>query len=160
MSQVNLGRMIGGGLVAGLIINIAEGVINGAILGQQWKQWQASMGPLNHAPSPGAAMGIWTLIAFAIGILGVWLYAAIRPRYGAGVKTALRAGLFVWILYWPLVQLQHFALGTVPSQILTPGTIGGAIGALLGIVAGAAMYKEKEGSMEDSRPYARAVESR
>ncbi|HSE60477.1 MAG TPA: hypothetical protein VLA99_17380 [Nitrospiraceae bacterium] len=28
----------------------------------------------------------------------LWLYAAIRPRFGAGPKTALYAGLGVWVL--------------------------------------------------------------
>src|SRR5207249_3963498 len=33
---------------------------------------------------------------FLVGIFAVWLYAAIRPRYGAGPKTALCAGAAVW----------------------------------------------------------------
>jgi len=42
--------------------------------------------------------------AFGIGIslanviVVVWLYSAIRPRYGAGPKTALIAGLFLWFI--------------------------------------------------------------
>jgi hypothetical protein len=36
------------------------------------------------------------LWGFAAGFLVVWLYAAIRPRLGAGPKTALCAGLFCW----------------------------------------------------------------
>ena len=142
MRKINFGRMLAGGLVAGVIINIAEGLINGLFLGSEWKQWALSKGPLNQAPSQATAMGIWTLVAFALGILGVWLYAAIRPRYGAGPKTAIRAGLFLWVIYWLLVALQHLALGTVPSHLLWLGTWGGLIGELIAMLAGAAIYKE------------------
>ena len=30
-------------------------------------------------------------------LLLAWVYAAMRPRYGAGAKTALRAALAVWL---------------------------------------------------------------
>jgi len=35
MGKINLGRVILGGLVAGVIINVAEGVLNGVILQSQ-----------------------------------------------------------------------------------------------------------------------------
>ena len=34
----------------------------------------------------------------ALGVATVWLYAAIRPRFGPGPKTAICAGLVVWAL--------------------------------------------------------------
>ena len=36
------------------------------------------------------------IIAGRIVRAAVWLYAAIRPRYGAGVGTAVRAGVANW----------------------------------------------------------------
>ena len=44
----------------------------------------------------GSAIGGFVFFAFLLGIVTVWLYAAIRPRFGAGAKTAVIAGLFVW----------------------------------------------------------------
>jgi hypothetical protein len=40
----------------------------------------------------------FNLIGLAYGILMVWLYVAIRPRYGAGPKTAALAGLAAWAI--------------------------------------------------------------
>ena len=51
-------------------------------------------------------------------------------------------GLVLWILYWPLVTVQHTALGTVPLNMEIIGDIGGLVGAMLGVFAGAAIYKE------------------
>jgi hypothetical protein len=94
MGKINLGRVILGGLVAGLIINVFEGVMNGVIMADQWADVMAS---LNRPTTPSIktiiALNVW---GFALGIITVWLYAAIRPRFGPGPKTALCAGLFVW----------------------------------------------------------------
>ena len=58
------------------------------------------------------ALNVWGL---AVGILTVWLFAAIRPRHSAGPKTAISAGLAVWAL--------AFALATaVPGQIYVQTT--------------------------------------
>jgi hypothetical protein len=142
MGKMNIGRLIAGGLVAGVIINIAEGVTNGAILGQQWKNWAAKMAPVTQQPTNAQAMTLWTILAFALGFIAIWMYAAVRTRFGPGPKTAIIVGLVLWILYWPLVTVQHTALGTVPLNIEIIGDIGGLVGVILGVFAGAAIYKE------------------
>jgi hypothetical protein len=48
--------------------------------------------------NPGlCAAWSFVLWGFLVGIFAVWLYAAIRPRYGDGPKTALCAGAVVWV---------------------------------------------------------------
>ena len=142
MGKMNIGRIILGGIVAGIVFNIVEGVTNGVLLGQQWKDWGARLAPVTQQPSNSTGMVFWTVLAFLLGIVAVWLYAAIRPRFGAGAKTACIAGFVVWIIYWPLVNLQHMALGIIPMNMLVIGDVGGLVGALLGTIAGAAIYKE------------------
>jgi hypothetical protein len=142
MGKINVGRLIVGGLIAGVIMNVVEGVTNGAVLGQQWKDWAAKVAPVTDPPTPSQAMLFWTILGFALGLVAVWMYAAVRPRLGAGPKTAIIVGFVLWIIYWPLVALQHGALGTVPSGLLVMGSIGGLVAALGGTLAGAAIYKE------------------
>jgi hypothetical protein len=94
MGRINLGRVILGGLVAGIVINVFEGLLNGVLLSSQWGEVMKS---LNRSATPSVktiiALNVW---GFAVGILMVWLYAAIRPRFGAGPKTAICAGLIMW----------------------------------------------------------------
>lgn len=46
-----------------------------------------------------AGMMIWYFTSgFILGISGVALYAAFRPRCGAGPRTALWAGFTIWFL--------------------------------------------------------------
>lgn len=136
------GRLILGGLVAGLIINVVEGVTNGAILGDQWKEWASRTAAILQQPSQAAGMVIWTVLAFAIGLAGLWLYAAIRPRYGPGPRTALYAALFLWLTFWVFTALQSLALGTIPHRFLAIGLIGGLVAAVAGMLAGCAIYRE------------------
>jgi hypothetical protein len=147
---MNKGRLVAGGLVAGVIINVAEGVINGGILGQAWKEWAAKTAAINQQPSPGTGMMIWTIMALALGFLGVWLYAAIRPRYGAGPRTALLTAFFLWLTFWVLAALQNMALGTVPIHLVMVGTFGGLIGVIAAMLAGAAIYKEDRSPVDVS----------
>ena len=83
--------MILGGLAAGLIINVIESVLNGVILA---KDMEAAISALGRQMG-GGALAMFIAWGFLVGIFAVWLYAAIRPRYGAGPKTAACAGAAV-----------------------------------------------------------------
>lgn len=59
-------------------------------------------------------LGSFSLNAVA-GIWAVWLYAAIRPRYGAGTKTAAIAG-FSWWLIATIATCQWADIGFIPLR--------------------------------------------
>ena len=54
--------------------------------------------------------------SFVVGILLVWIYAAIRPRFGAGMRTATKAGLVVWAFGF------LFYLDWLYVNLMTPAT--------------------------------------
>jgi len=96
MAKINLARVILGGIVAGIVIDLFEGILNGVLLQPQWVEVMTGLGKSSTMSVPQiVAFNVWGLAA---GILLVWLYAAIRTRFGAGPKTALLAGLAVWFL--------------------------------------------------------------
>jgi len=80
---------------------------------------------------------------FAVGIWTMWLYAAIRPRYGPGPKTAAMAGVALWVIaalaavLWVSSGLTTISLGAllVPLVAALPTII-------VGTLAGAWLYKE------------------
>ncbi len=79
-----------------------------------------------------------------LGIAAVWIYAAIRPRYGAGPYTALRAGLIGWALAVFLANLSMYPMGLFPARLIVITTIVALIEIIVGTVVGAWVYKEKE----------------
>ncbi len=73
----------------------------------------------------------------------VWLYAAIRPRYGAGPKTAVWAGLAVWVAGVLLPNAVFMgAAGLFPASLTVMTTAAGIVELVVATLAGAALYKE------------------
>jgi hypothetical protein len=139
MAGINVGRVIVGGLVAGLVMNVVDGVTNGAILGARWEVEAKRLG-IDMSQQSQALAG-WVTFDFLCGIVLVWLYASIRPRYGPGAKTAVIAGLALWFIThlafaaWVFTGL--YSLGVVAAS-----TLGGLVAGVAGALAGCALYKE------------------
>jgi len=73
----------------------------------------------------------------------IWVYAAIRPRFGAGVGTAIIAGVAVWVVGSLIPNVSFMWVGGLFTKHLTAFTTAGALGEIvIGAVAGAALYKE------------------
>jgi len=142
MTHINHSRVVLGGIVAAIVLFIVSGIVNGAILGSAWQAWFDAMGSLNHAPAASTGMVIWAVVSLVFGLTGVWIYAGIRPRYGAGWKTALLAGFMLWLAGWLAPALGQVALGAIPTHVTVVGAAGGLVGALLAVLAGAFIYKE------------------
>lgn len=139
MSSINTGRVLIGGIVAGLVINVGEFVLNMLILGDEMT---ASMAKLNLPPVGGQAIGIFVALAFALGIAMIWLYAAIRPRYSPGPKTALCAGSAVWFFAYVYPSIGSAVMGFFPVRLIAIGVAWGLAEVLIAAAAGAYFYKE------------------
>lgn len=140
MGRINLSRVIVGGLVAGLVIDICEGVLNGMVLADRWG---AVMTSLNRPATPSVktmiALNVW---GFAAGILTVWIYAALRPRFGSGPKTAMIAGLTMWAAAFALATAVPVFLHIYPVNLALTSIGVEIIEMLAAATAGAYFYKE------------------
>ena len=136
---MNYARIILGGLVAGLILNIGEFLLNDVILGAQMK---AEFARLN-LPDPGTTfMSVAVGITFALGILLVMLYAMIRPRSGPGPKTAICAASVVWFVNCLYCGIIYTLLLGFPMQFYVIGLVWCFIEYTVAAIAGAWLYKE------------------
>jgi MFS family permease len=141
MGQINIGRVILGGLVAGIVINVFELILNLYVLADQARQAMQRLN-LSAEFSVNQILG-FNVLGFATGILIVGLYAAIRPRYGAGPKTAMGAGFMVWLIGY-LVPNAGFALmGLFPVSLIVIALCVGVAETVLAGLAGAYLYKEE-----------------
>ncbi|HEY7530738.1 MAG TPA: hypothetical protein VIC56_08695 [Gemmatimonadota bacterium] len=140
MGSINWGRVILGGLVAGLIVNIAEIILNVLVLPGAFEAAMQERGIPYEESSQQIA--IWILWAFLFGIAAVWLYAAIRPRFGPGPGTALKAGFAAWFLASFLSTIAMLNMGLFPTNLLAIGFVWGLVEMLLATLAGAWVYRE------------------
>ena len=139
MGQINMGRVVLGGLLAGLVINIGEFVLNEPILGAQWVTAMEAMG--RSAPG-GSAIATFVVGGFILGIAMIWTYAAIRPRQGAGVKTAVCAGLLVWFFAYLYPSSGFLVMKLFPANLIVTSVMWGFFELPIAAVIGAWLYKE------------------
>jgi len=139
VKKVNLARIILGGILAGTIINISEWVLHDVVMREEFRSHLGSLGRTN--PEDVATVVWWNVWGYILGFTAVWLYAAIRPRYGPGVATALRAGFAAWILSCVLMTITMANLRLFPFMPMA--FLWSLFGDLIGTVAGAAVYKEE-----------------
>jgi hypothetical protein len=142
IGRINVSRLILGGVVAGVVLNIITGLANACILNGDFQNWANGMGNHLHPPAQPIQVSFWVVMCLMDGLVGVWIYAGMRPRLGAGPKTALLAGLLVWTAGRLCVALDMFALGVFPWQLLAGQSVLGLMAILPGVLAGAWVYKE------------------
>jgi len=136
---INGTRVLVGGLAAGVVQNIIAIVGYGLLLGPRVQAEAVAVAPALQGRGMSApAIAANVTSSFVIGILLVWLYAAMRPRFGAGARTAAYAAIVVWIcgllfhLDWLVVGMMSassFVLATLLAlfQVLVAAYVGGMI---------------------------------
>jgi len=142
MTNFNIGRWILGGLIAGIISDALGFLVDGVWLAQRWSDGMAALGHTDFSQN----QWIWFNIAGLVtGMAAIWVYAAIRPRFGAGVMTAIYAGLAVWVIG---ILVPNFTFMVAAGLFRGQGhlsiytTLGGLVEMVVGTVAGAALYNE------------------
>lgn len=142
MSKINVGKVLLGGLVAGIVLNIGEATLNAGILANEMKQEFTKL----NLPDPTSNTTFLirvTGITFFLGIAIVYLYAAIRPRFGAGWKTAACAGVLAWFFVYLYAGYIYVATGMVSMKLYLIGLVWGIVEYAIGAIAGAYFYKEE-----------------
>jgi len=139
---MNWGRIIGGGLLAGLLMNIGEFVLHTQVLAQDTLDLYTRLN-MKPVEDPMAIMQL-VLVTFGLGIATVWTYAAIRPRYGAGPGTAVCAGLAIWFVAYvnASVYLHSGYQNIFTAKLAWLPAAWGLVEVPLAAVAGAWLYKE------------------
>lgn len=138
MKGINFGRVILGGLLAGVVNNVFGYLINDVILKADHEAAFKALG--KTMPEGGSTLISWIIMGFAFGVAAVWLYAAIRPRYGAGPGTAVRAGVAIWFFSSVYMAIVVVNLGVLPFSALQLCLE--LIAGVIATVVGAWLYRE------------------
>ena len=140
MGKINLGRVIMGGIVAGIIIDIVEYVLNAIVLADRW---QAVTTAHNLVPVGTNAIIVFNLLGLVTGIAAVWTYAAIRPRLGEGPGTAFSAALLIWVVGYLIPDAYNAVVGLFPHSLTLILVVVGLVEIVVATLAGAYIYKEE-----------------
>ncbi len=144
MSGINTGRVILGGLLAGLVLNIGEFILNMFVLDEE--RMTELYSAMNLNPPGGSAIAIFVVFGFVIGITTVWVYAAARPRLGPGPKSAAIVAIPIWIVGFLLPNVGYVVQGMFPTNLAILGAVWGLVEMIAAATAGAWLYTEGEPS--------------
>jgi len=139
MSGINLVRVLIGGIVAGVVAIAGDYLVNQVILVEDGTQLVQR---LNLDREQVEASGTtWMIVDVLYGILLVFAYAAMRPRFGPGPRTAIISALTLYLAI-TVVLMGFMSMGMfVPDAFMRSAGLQLVI-ALAASLAGAAVYKE------------------
>lgn len=98
--NINRQKLLVAGLAAGVVLNIIDWLANGVILADRMQADANAFKPgLGDAMAAmgGGQIAVYVFFDFVVGFLIAWTYAAIRPRFGPGPRTALYVGLLFYV---------------------------------------------------------------
>lgn len=138
---MNIKKVVIGGIVAGVVLNAIDFISNYALGARMKAETDAFKPGLSDQMASGSSILSYVIMDFALGIALVWTYAAIRPRFGPGPRTAT----FTALLFWLLALI--FYSGYRQMGMMSPGlwwtmAFVGLVNFWLGSWAGAKVYSE------------------
>jgi len=139
---INTQKVLIGGIAAGVVMNVIDFVSNTYILGARMKAESDAFKPgISDQMMSGSAIASYIVMDFVLGILLVWTYAAIRPRFGPGIKTAFYAALLFWVLV-AISMSGYLHMGMMSAGLWWSFAFIGLVNFLLSAWVGARLYSE------------------
>jgi hypothetical protein len=140
---MNTSRVVLAGLLAGLVLNAGEAALHGAVLAAATVDAMAAL--RLEAVSSGTGLAMLIGITFVQGILGLWLYALLLPRWKTRTATAVVAGLALWVLsaVYAAIYLGAGLPNVMPDAVVWWPVAWGFVEYPLAIFVGALVYRER-----------------
>jgi hypothetical protein len=142
VGKTNWTRVLIGGLIAGVVANVLWFAVWGLLIRPSLSAALEALGrPLQETVSAAVLMVVFN---FVVMILVIWLYAAIRPRYGAGPRTAALAGLAAGILIGVFPDIGWgMTLRLIPARVWATDAVASLVVIVIATLLGAWAYKEQ-----------------
>ena len=136
---MNVGRVLLGGLIAGIVANAGDYVINMYLMTEEATAMVQRLN-LSMAAVEGSLV-TWIVVDFIWGLLLVFTYAGFRPRFGPGPRTAIIAGVTIWLAVCA-VFAGLMSMGIYTQQAYLKSSVLTLANTLLASLAGAYFYRE------------------
>lgn len=140
MGKINIGRVLLGTLAAGIFYFIADGLIHGAVLAGEYLSAFKNLN-LEVKEDP-AGYGYFALFDLGKAFVAVMIYALARPRLGAGVRTAIWAGVLAWLACEVVPGIAEMPFPFFPKWYHVKLMALELVPMVLGAILGAWIYRE------------------
>jgi len=139
LSGINFLRVLIGGIVAAIVLNAGDYLINGVLLVDDGTQLVQRLG-LDPARAE-ASMTTWIVVDVVYGILLVFAYAAMRPRFGPGPRTAVISALTLYLAI-TVILVGFMSMGIFVQDAFMRSAALQLVVTLAASISGAVVYKE------------------
>lgn len=145
-TNMNRTKLLAGSLAAGVVLNVIDWFSNVVVFSERMQAdanaFKPGLGDQMMA-MPGSQIGMYVFFDFVIGFLLVWTYAAIRPRFGPGVRTALYVALPFFV--FGMILTHGFKdMGIMSDGLWWSYSLLWLVNLVLASIVGAWVYSEKE----------------
>ena len=138
---INTGKVITGGLLAGVVYNIFDMLWNFTVLRADGLAMAARLN-LNPAVVTDVSYQIpWVVIDFVLGLLTIFIYAGFRPRFGSGPTTAVIAGFMPWVVI-ASIFCGFASMGILTEAMAIKASLLAIVNVVVGSISGAWAYTE------------------
>jgi hypothetical protein len=144
MNDVNWTRFTVGVLIAAAILLVSDSILHQRVV---TSLWHAVYDNLGAAPPDHSGSGIiwFALYETGRGFLAMFLYVLLRPRLGAGVRTAAWAGLVTWSAFSLAGPAQLVPIGFSGATLWASIAAWQLVFTIIAAIAGAAIYRSSRG---------------
>ena len=140
MGQINWNRVLLGGLVWWVVYNVL-GAAAWFLFNQS--EWQAAFHALGRSFPTDVGFHVFFIVATLVtGIFMIWFYAAIRPRYGPGPRTAMCAALALWLVGMALPMVAWCLALLFPPRLTVLTLATNLVAMVVATLVGAWQYQE------------------
>jgi hypothetical protein len=139
MLGINVKRWFVGGIAAGAVMWVVEGVSSLLYMEGVEAALQA------HGLEMEMSASVWLMtivVSLLAGLTLVFFYAACRPRFGAGPRTAVTVAVALWVGGYLLSLLGYSMVGLYPGAILVQWGAVGLVEMILASLVGGWLYRE------------------
>jgi hypothetical protein len=134
MMAMNTQKVLVGGLAAGVVIVAVDFLSHMVLVGDRLEAEVRAVAPqvMENFMTTGATV-TFIAINLVFGLVLAWLYAAIRPRFGAGPRTAVYAALVLWLVGamlqfgWVVGGLMSIGTFAIIAPVWLIGLVGAAL---------------------------------
>ncbi len=139
MGGINVKRWIMGGLAAGVVMWVLEGAVS------QLYRADMEAALAAHGLSmdmSGATLAMTLIVSLIAGLTLVFFYAACRPRFGPGPKTAIKVAVAMWFGGYLISLLGYDLMGLFDNSLLVMWGAVALIEAVIATMVGGWLYRE------------------
>ncbi len=141
MPRINWPRLIIGGIIASIICFLTDGFFHEKVVLADWAAVYANLG-VTDPKHNAAALIYFAVFELGRGFAAIALYFLMRPCCGPGPKTAILAGIVMWLAFSVTGPAQFIPLGFYSHALWIKVGAFQLVTSILATLAGAALYKD------------------